>query len=63
MNESLPYISSDGILIWLDEGQITEDLYQYLAKVKPAFHYDPTEGPYNHGYVLGEFDTILKYNE
>ncbi len=45
-------------LIWLDEGQITDDLYQYLAKVKPVFHTDPTEGPYNHGYVLGEFDTI-----
>ncbi|WP_368504333.1 hypothetical protein AB3N04_20150 [Alkalihalophilus sp. As8PL] len=45
-------------LIWLDEGQMTDDLYQYLAKVKPVFHHDPTEGPYNHGYVLGEFDTI-----
>lgn len=45
-------------MIWLDEGELTQDLYNYLAQVKPEFQEDPTEGPYNHGYLLGTFDTI-----
>ncbi|ADC52036.1 ArsR type transcriptional regulator (plasmid) [Alkalihalophilus pseudofirmus OF4] len=45
-------------MIWLDEGEITDELYQYLAKVKPAFQEEPTEGPYNHGFIIGTFTDI-----
>lgn len=45
-------------MIWLDEGDLTQDIYQYLAKLKPAFENDPTEGPYNHGYLFGSTDII-----
>jgi putative cell wall-binding protein len=45
-------------MVWLEDGEVTKSLYEYLAKLKPAFTTDPTEGPYNHGYVLGSFDLI-----
>lgn len=45
-------------LIWLDTGEMTEELYQYMASVKPAYDKEPTEGPYNHGYVIGTFTSI-----
>ncbi|WP_227935977.1 cell wall-binding repeat-containing protein [Alkalihalobacillus deserti] len=45
-------------LIWLDEGEVTSELYEYMASVKPAFIEEPTEGPYNHGYVVGSFNHV-----
>ncbi|MFC0471493.1 cell wall-binding repeat-containing protein [Halalkalibacter kiskunsagensis] len=45
-------------IIWLEDGEITSELYEYIASVKPAFSKDPTEGPYNHGYVVGTFANI-----
>ncbi|KHF40001.1 hypothetical protein [Halalkalibacter okhensis] len=45
-------------MVWLEAGELTESLYKYLAKLKPAFETDPTEGPYNHGYLIGSLDLI-----
>ncbi|WP_332696208.1 cell wall-binding repeat-containing protein [Halalkalibacter lacteus] len=45
-------------LLWLDQGEITSELYEYMARVKPAFIEEPTEGPYNHGYVVGSFKNV-----
>lgn len=45
-------------LLWLDKGEVTSELYQYMDSVKPAYVEEPTEGPYNHGYVVGSFNNV-----
>ncbi|WP_420490661.1 cell wall-binding repeat-containing protein [Neobacillus drentensis] len=40
-------------LIWLDNGNVSDPVYQFLASIKPTFKDDPTSGPYNHGFVIG----------
>lgn len=40
-------------LIWLDKGNVSDAVYQFLASIKPTFKDDPTSGPYNHGFVIG----------
>ncbi|MFC5711251.1 cell wall-binding repeat-containing protein [Thalassorhabdus alkalitolerans] len=45
-------------LIWLEEGELGEEMYEYFSLLKPVFENDPMEGPYNHGYVLGTFEDI-----
>lgn len=40
-------------LIWLDKGNLSETIYQFLASIKPTFKDDPTSGPYNHGFIIG----------
>ncbi|WP_078556822.1 ArsR family transcriptional regulator [Bacillus alkalicellulosilyticus] len=46
-------------MLWIEEGdKVTTSIYHYLATVKPAFVTDPTEGPYNHGYLLGDMSVL-----
>lgn len=45
-------------MILLDNGQLTKELYSFLAKIKPTFEKDPTTGPYNHAYLIGNFNKI-----
>ncbi|MGO4886542.1 cell wall-binding repeat-containing protein [Anaerobacillus sp. MEB173] len=45
-------------MVLLENGELTTEVYQYLGSLKPTFKDEPTEGPYNHGYVLGSEDII-----
>ncbi|RXJ02035.1 cell wall-binding repeat-containing protein [Anaerobacillus alkaliphilus] len=40
-------------MVWLTDGNFSEDMHNYLAELKPTFDYEPTEGPYNHAYLIG----------
>lgn len=39
-------------MVWLEDGKMTEEMHEYLALLKPTFENDPTEGPYNHAYLI-----------
>ncbi len=39
-------------MVWLEDGKFTETMHEYLAQLKPTFEHDPTEGPYNHAYLI-----------
>lgn len=54
----LAHLGKHAPMIWLSEGELNQKVYDYLAKLKPAFEEVPTEGPYNHGYVFGSTDSI-----
>ncbi|EGL84304.1 putative lipoprotein [Caldalkalibacillus thermarum TA2.A1] len=45
-------------LILLEEGEMTEPVYDFLAQIRPVFENDPTTGPYNHAYLVGTRDNI-----
>lgn len=45
-------------LLWLENGELTEELYEFLALIKPTFHDDPTKGPYNHAYLVGTVQEV-----
>ncbi|QOR66153.1 cell wall-binding repeat-containing protein [Cytobacillus suaedae] len=45
-------------LIWLENGEISGDIHEFLGKLQPTFKDDPTTGPYNHGYLIGSGDAI-----
>ncbi|WP_078427930.1 cell wall-binding repeat-containing protein [Alkalihalobacterium alkalinitrilicum] len=45
-------------MIWLEEGEVTEEWYPFLTKIKPMFDLEPTEGPYNHAYLLGTTNLV-----
>ncbi|OAH52905.1 ArsR family transcriptional regulator [Domibacillus aminovorans] len=45
-------------VIWLEDGQVTEPVYNFLATIKPTFQDDPTQGPYNHGFIIGSQEAI-----
>ena len=40
-------------MVWLHDGVFTGTMHEYLELLKPMFEHDPTEGPYNHGYLIG----------
>ncbi|MCD8511510.1 MAG: cell wall-binding repeat-containing protein [Bacillus sp. (in: Bacteria)] len=40
-------------MVWLEDGVFTEEMHNYLELLKPTFKHDPTEGGYNHGYLIG----------
>lgn len=40
-------------MVWLEDGVFTEEMHYYLELLKPTFKHDPTEGGYNHGYLIG----------
>ncbi|WP_026690443.1 hypothetical protein [Alteribacter aurantiacus] len=54
----LAHLGKHAPMIWLEDGEMTDPVYEYLAQMKPTFEDDPTEGPYNHGYVFGSTDAI-----
>lgn len=45
-------------MVWLENGTFTEEMHEYLALLKPTFVNEPTEGPYNHGYLIGSEQLI-----
>ncbi|OLN22448.1 ArsR family transcriptional regulator [Domibacillus antri] len=45
-------------MIWLENGKMNESVYDFLASLKPTFQDDPTQGPYNHGYIIGGQDAV-----
>lgn len=40
-------------MVWLEDGDFTGEMHEYLEMLKPTFEHDPTEGPYNHAYLIG----------
>ncbi|MFX3623329.1 MAG: cell wall-binding repeat-containing protein [Ectobacillus sp.] len=40
-------------LVLLENGEPTQPIYDFLGSVKPMYKETPTEGPYNHAYLLG----------
>ncbi|RSK26671.1 cell wall-binding repeat-containing protein [Bacillus sp. HMF5848] len=45
-------------LLWLEDGELTDNLYSFLKTLKPYFEDDPTLGPYNQGYISGSFNNV-----
>ncbi|KAA9012556.1 cell wall-binding repeat-containing protein [Niallia endozanthoxylica] len=45
-------------LIWLDKGELQQETYDFLADIKPMFKDTPTEGPYNHAFLIGDHAAI-----
>ncbi|MCD8502554.1 MAG: YgdI/YgdR family lipoprotein [Bacillaceae bacterium] len=45
-------------MVWLENGEFTEQMHEYLALLKPTFKHDPTEGPYNHAYLIGNENLV-----
>ena len=48
-------------MVWLDEGKFTEEMHMYLEQLKPTFENEPTEGPYNHAYLIGG-EKLVSFN-
>ncbi|ADU31723.1 cell wall-binding repeat-containing protein [Evansella cellulosilytica] len=40
-------------MVWLESGEFTKEMHLYLEELKPTFEHEPTEGPYNHAYLIG----------
>ncbi|EOA3903951.1 cell wall-binding repeat-containing protein [Bacillus cytotoxicus] len=40
-------------VLLLEEGKVSQPVYDLLAIIQPKFKDDPTLGPYNHGFLLG----------
>jgi putative cell wall-binding protein len=47
-------------LIWLENGELTPEVYELMATLKPTFENDPTVGPYNHAYLSGT-EKLISY--
>lgn len=45
-------------MVWLEDGMFNEKMHEYLALLKPTFEHDPTEGPYNHAYLIGNENLV-----
>ncbi|WP_408008995.1 cell wall-binding repeat-containing protein [Pseudalkalibacillus sp. A8] len=45
-------------MIWLDEGELNQVHYDFFKDIKPTFKDDPTNGPYNHAFLLGSQDAV-----
>ncbi|MEH7455787.1 cell wall-binding repeat-containing protein [Bacillus sp. JJ1127] len=45
-------------VLLLDKGKVSQPVYDLLATIQPKFKDDPTLGPYNHGFVLGNTENI-----
>ncbi len=45
-------------VLLLENGKVTQSVYDLLAMIKPKFKDDPTLGPYNHGFLLGNIENI-----
>lgn len=52
------HLGKHGPTVWLTNGEFSEDMHNYLAELKPTFEHEPTEGPYNHGYLIGSEDLV-----
>ncbi|WP_143030656.1 cell wall-binding repeat-containing protein [Thalassobacillus cyri] len=54
----LAHLGKHAPLLFLDKGEMSENMGRYLAKVKPTFEKSPMEGPYNHGFIIGSLGDI-----
>ncbi|KEK23817.1 cell wall-binding repeat-containing protein [Bacillus gaemokensis] len=45
-------------VLLLDKGNVSQPIYDLLATIQPKFKDDPTLGPYNHGFLLGNIENI-----
>ncbi len=45
-------------VLLLDKGKVSQPVYDLLATIQPKFKDDPTLGPYNHGFLLGNTENI-----
>ncbi|MED4452642.1 cell wall-binding repeat-containing protein [Metabacillus fastidiosus] len=45
-------------MVWLNNGEMQKETYDFLAAIKPTFKEDPTTGPYNHSFIIGDTDSI-----
>ncbi|KAA0761298.1 cell wall-binding repeat-containing protein [Bacillus sp. SH5-2] len=45
-------------VILLEEGKVSQPVYDFLATIQPKFKDDPTLGPYNHSFLLGSTSDI-----
>lgn len=47
-----------GPMIFLQDGMVNQDLDSFLKILKPTFTTDPTVGPYNHAFLLGDTHAV-----
>ncbi|MDQ0253461.1 hypothetical protein J2S74_000833 [Evansella vedderi] len=45
-------------MVWLEDGRFTEEMHVYLELLKPIFEHTPTEGPFNHAYLIGSEELV-----
>jgi len=45
-------------VLFLENGEVNEAMYEFLATIKPTFKKEPSNGPYNHGFLIGSEATI-----
>ncbi|SES34502.1 cell wall-binding repeat-containing protein [Salisediminibacterium halotolerans] len=55
---ALGHLGKHAPLIWLEDGEISAPLYEYMAEIRPVFEDDPMDGPYNHAYLLASQETV-----
>ncbi|WP_280771463.1 cell wall-binding repeat-containing protein [Salipaludibacillus daqingensis] len=55
---ALGHLGKHAPLVWLEDGEVTESLYEYLADIRPTFDDNPMGGPYNHSYLLAGVDHV-----
>lgn len=55
---ALGHLGKHAPVIWLEDGEIHDSLFEYLADIRPTFADDPMDGPYNHTYLLADQDTV-----
>lgn len=47
-----------GPLLLTEGGEVPEPLREYLLDIQPGYRRDPTRGVYNHGWIVGDHETI-----
>lgn len=45
-------------MMLLEKGQLTKEVETFLKKIQPTYEKDPTKGPYNHAFFLGDTMSI-----
>ena len=55
---SLGRFGKFGPLLWTDRDRLPTLVNQYLWKAKTEYYTNPVEGPFNHAWILGDYDII-----
>ncbi|PLR75579.1 ArsR family transcriptional regulator [Bacillus sp. V3-13] len=50
-------------MIWLEDGELTEETHEFLGQLQPKFTDDPTVGPYNHAFIIGSGKEVTMENQ
>ncbi|WP_261134213.1 cell wall-binding repeat-containing protein [Bacillus sp. Marseille-Q3570] len=45
-------------MVWLEDGQLNQTHYEFFSDIKPTFKDNPTNGPYNHAFLLGNKEAV-----